>query len=154
MTVETKFFADAMLGRLALWLRAAGFDVAYEAGIEDNDLINRAREEGRVILTRDTLLVKRRLARDNSFFIKSDNYKDQLSEVMAHYKPPGDGFLTRCLKCNEPLIGVRKEEVKGSVPPYVFDNHERFSKCPCCGRIYWAGTHVSKMKRRLDNFGG
>ena len=41
------FFADAMLGRLARWLRMLGYDTAYDKAITDQALIERALVEGR-----------------------------------------------------------------------------------------------------------
>ncbi len=77
-----KFFADSMLGKLALWMRVIGYDVAYERAIEDALLVKRASEERRTILTRDTLLILRRLVRDNYLFIESDHLIDQLRQVL------------------------------------------------------------------------
>lgn len=148
---ETKFFADAMLGRLSLWMRILGFDVSYESFIEDEVLVERANKEDRIILTRDTLLIKRKLARNRSFFIKSDDFKEQLAQVLKKYEIPEeiteDNFLTRCLKCNVALKPVEKGEVKDKVPVYVFETEESFSKCENCSRIFWQGTHTDEMKK-------
>ena len=56
---STVFFADAMLGRLARWLRMLGYDTAYEKVISDGSLISRAVTEQRWLLTRDRYLVQR-----------------------------------------------------------------------------------------------
>ena len=55
---EYQFIADAMLGRLARWLRFLGFDTLYYPDIPDSDLVRIAREQNRYILTRDSRLVK------------------------------------------------------------------------------------------------
>jgi predicted nuclease of predicted toxin-antitoxin system len=65
--VETRFIADVMLGKLATWLRLLGCDVEYLPEISDEDLVEMAYRSGRVILTRDLQLIRRRKARDNHF---------------------------------------------------------------------------------------
>lgn len=143
-----KFFADAMLGKLARWMRVLGYDVAYESDIEDAELVDRAVKEDRLILTRDTLIVKRRKARDRSVFIESDSVSDQLRQVVDAYNIPQELFLTRCIRCNSLLEDVDKPSIKDRVPPYVYATQETFSACLSCGRVYWAGTHREMM--RLD----
>lgn len=148
---EKKFFADAMLGRLATWLRIIGCDVVYDREIDDAELVERAEREGRIILTRDTLLLKRRKARGRSFFVEGDHFEEQLGHVAVRFGLGLKGFLTRCVRCNTLLEGVEKESVKGLVPPYVFETQEKFSRCPHCSRIYWAGTHKQKMLEKLSS---
>jgi uncharacterized protein len=148
--MERRFFADAMLGKLAAWLRAAGCDVAYSRDIGDDDLIRRAKEEERLILTRDTLLARRRWARENHFLVEGDRWRDQLRQVTAAFGiDPFAGFLTRCLRCNEPLAGAASESVERLVPPYVRSVTDLFRECPACGRVYWPGTHRERMEGEL-----
>lgn len=149
------FFADSMLGSLARWMRALGYDVAYENTIGDRELIERAEAEGRVILTRDVLLMQRRKARSRSLFIIGDDLGGQLRQVAEAFPLERERlFLSRCIRCNLRLDEVEKPFVKGRVAPYVYETHERFSLCPGCGRVYWAGTHATRMaealKRLLD----
>ena len=60
---EIRFIADEMLGRLAKWLRAIGYDTIYYSGGEDSGLVQQALEEDRTILTRDADLLKRKQVR-------------------------------------------------------------------------------------------
>ncbi len=145
-----KFFADTMLGRLARWMRIMGYDVEYEPSIDDDEIIRRALEEGRIILTRDTLLARRRAIRGRFVFIKGDHLREQLHQIVERFGMEEERFLTRCLRCNLLLVDVVKEAVRDSVPPYVYTTQERFSACPGCGRIYWAGTHRDHMMRELS----
>lgn len=144
-----------MLGRLATWLRVLGCDVEYHRQIEDGDLVARARETGRIILTRDRRLVIRRHARDNSFLVASDDFRVQLREVTRHFDiRPAGGFLTRCLRCNCVTEAVEPGEVKEEVPPYVFKTLKSFRRCGDCGRVYWGGTHRERMRRELEGLAG
>jgi len=149
-----KFLADAMLGRLATWLRALGMDVLYERDIEDDDLIELALEGDRIVLTRDTLLVKRRSLRGRVFLVHGDRFEDQVREVSARFGIERERFFTRCLRCNVPLEAIEKKAARGRVPPYVFGPQESFSSCPECGRIYWPGTHRAQMERKIEEMLG
>lgn len=145
-----KFFADAMLGRLATWMRALGYDVLYERHIEDGEIIKKALEEGRVIITRDTFLVKRRVLAGRAFLIASDHVREQIQEVALKFPPEPQLFLTRCLRCNTPLDEAPRNTVKDLVPPYVFKTQKSFARCGSCGRVYWAGTHRNHMTNELQ----
>ncbi len=150
-----RFIADSMLGRLATWLRVLGYDTAYDAGITDSELIRRAKREGRIILTRDRRLLKRK-GIGEALLIRSDHFREQLREVVSHFGlDPRSGFLTLCIRCNTPLEDIRKEEVRDRVPPYVFRTQEDFMICPRCGRIYWGATHRERMEEEIrELFGG
>lgn len=149
---EPKFFADAMLGRLATWMRILGLDVEYEPDIEDSILEARSRVESRMILTRDTRLIKRRGVRDRCFFIESDHVEVQLREVVERFGVTGARLLTRCPRCNTVLKDVQRVCVKGLVPAYVYDTQDRFSTCTGCGRVYWSGTHKAQIIKTLRGF--
>lgn len=149
--MEHKFIADAMLGRLARWLRVLGCDVEYFPEISDKEIAERAEREGRVILTRDTLLVRRRKVRDNHFFVEGDHYPDQLRQVVRRFGiDPHGGFLTRCVECNAVLEDRSRESIRDEVPAYVFETQERFKACPACRRVYWSATHRERMVEKLE----
>lgn len=145
-----RFFADAMLGKLAKWLRILGYDTAYESGIGDDELIVRARAEGRFILTRDTGLASR-LKRGEFLFINNNAPMDQLRQTVAELglEAHGPGFLTRCVECNAELEGADRDAVRGLVPEYTWHTNRQFSRCPGCGRVYWPGTHPGRILKRL-----
>ena len=151
MTSEPlKFIADAMLGRLARWLRILGYDVSYESSVSDDDLIARAIYEHRIILTMDRKLTERESAR-NSLLVNSPSYKEQLKQVITQYNIDyKSGIFTRCLVCNRLLEPIEKEKIKDKVPPYVYSTQDEFDICQQCGRIYWSGTHRVKMLGMLN----
>lgn len=144
------FFADAMLGRLARWLRVMGYDCAYENRIDDRVLVERAVSEDRVILTRDTLLGERKAAQGRVFFVKGNTIEEQVRGVREAFTIDSNCFLTRCLRCNLKLQEAQKESVKAVVPAYVFETQAYFSRCPGCGRIYWNGTHKDGMRVEVE----
>lgn len=147
--MEKKFFADSMLGKLARWMRTLGYDVAYDSRIEDSELLLKAAGEGRTILTRDTRLMKRRLAKGRTVFIESDNVSAQLKQVATLFPVEKEKLLTRCLRCNAILQDLDKGSVKEKVPPYVFATQNEFSTCPVCKRVYWGATHKKRMLEDL-----
>ncbi|MBI4482058.1 MAG: Mut7-C RNAse domain-containing protein [Acidobacteria bacterium] len=147
--VKPKFIADVMLGKLAKWLRIAGFDVAYSNDIEDDQLVLQARAEDRVILTRDTRLVQRNTVKKH-LLIEHDRVEDQIRQVMKAFRIRAfPALFSRCLICNEELEEVAREEIKDQVPPYVYRTRREFARCPRCSRIYWAGTHLDHARSRI-----
>ena len=148
------FAVDAMLGRLARWLRVLGFDTRYRVDIDDEDLLITARNSGAVILTRDTGL----LARNDigpACFVTHDRVEEQLVQVAVTLglKVKVDRLFTRCLRCNGGIEAVSRKRVEGEVPDYVWRNQSCFSRCTSCGRIYWGGSHRARMLRKLRDLG-
>lgn len=143
-----------MLGKLARWMRTLGFDVEYEKDIDDAALVKRAVREGRIILTRDTLLIRRRRIKGWYVFIESDSIGEQLRQISAIYGTGFERFLTRCLRCNSLLEDAPRSGIEDKVPPYVYNTQEKFMRCPHCARIYWAGTHRKKMLKALSSLLG
>ena len=149
-----RLIADAMLGTLARWLRALNVDVVYDPALDDAALVDRAVAEGRTILTRDRRLTERRLARDH-LLIRSDDLDEQVRQVVAALgiEPDPGRLLGRCLRCNAPLEPIDAEAARSRVPPWVARTQEEFRVCPTCGRVYWRGSHVDRMAKRLEKMG-
>jgi uncharacterized protein with PIN domain len=127
-----------------------GCDVAYDSRLDNKGLIERAEREERIILTRNTHLMKRKKIRERSFFIQGDSYKDQIFQVIQRFEiDPYKSFLTQCLRCNLPLIQIEKQEIEKKVFPYVYQTQEVFYTCSRCHRIYWPATHKARMVRTL-----
>ncbi len=145
-----QFVADVMLGRLAKWLRIAGFDVLYSNRFTDDELVALSQQEARILLSRDTRLLVRKVV-TRFIFLESEQVQSQLKEVFAATRTKGlPGILTRCLACNEILLDVPRESVQDKVPPFVFQTQSYFKSCPACSKIYWAGTHRDSVLRILE----
>lgn len=138
-----------MLGRLATWLRLLGYDTAYLPDADDHALIRIARAQDRVLLTRDVELTRRRGLR--FLLIESEQVEPQVRQVFRTLHLTADHAFSRCAECNEPLQAVGKETVQNAVPPYVYSTHERFLRCPHCGRVYWRGTHWAHMLALIED---
>jgi len=145
---EIRFAADRMLGRLVKWLRVIGQDVIYGPHLTGYGLIRAARQENRLILTRDRGLEKKHPR--EFIFVASDRYGEQLRQVIeACGLKPWDSLFTRCLTCNSLLQAKSKTSVQEIVPPYVFSTQENFVWCPKCRRVYWPATHHDRMVEEL-----
>jgi len=151
-TGSVKFASDRMLGRLARWLRVIGQDVIYGPHLSGYGLVRAARQEGRLILTRDGGIGKK--SPPAYLFIDSNQFREQLKQVIdACRLDPLKNAFTRCVDCNTPFEAITKAAVEGKVPPYVFATQERFSLCRNCQRIYWPATHQQKMLQELKALG-
>lgn len=141
-----------MLGRLGKWLRILGYDTLFDPALGDAQLAHLARADGRILLTRDQELARRRGLR--AVLVHSQTTEAQLQQVMAELGLHTGGAFSRCPVCNEPLVDLARAAAQARVPPYVFETHDRFSECPACGRVYWPGTHWQAMDgtlARLNN---
>ncbi len=147
-----EFLADAMLGRLAKWLRWLGYDTVYIAHADDHALARRARAESRVLLTRDVELTRRRGLR--AVLIESEQVGEQLAQVFRALNLTTREAFSRCAECNLLLEEVSREAVRGAVPPYVFHTHARFRQCLQCQRVYWRGTHWARIAARIEDVNG
>ena len=156
MTNELKFIVDNNVGKLAKWLRMMGYDTIFFDGSNDSHMVAKALAEGRVILTRDTEIMKRRLVTSGqlkAILINSNEPEPQMQQVIntlnldCQFRP-----FTLCLECNQPLAEKNKDQVKDRVPPHVFRTQSQYMECPACHRIYWRGTHWQAMTKKLKKF--
>ena len=144
-----RFIADAMLGRLARWLRTLGYDTAYDDAIADAELVRRAFEEGRHILTRDRRLFGEWRI-DGGLLLESEGPLEQLREVVAAFRLPRPTRLfTRCRECNGVPAAVDRRAAAARVPARVLERARDFAACPGCGRVYWEGSHTARMRSVL-----
>lgn len=151
---EIRFVLDVHLGRLARYLRLAGFDSLYRRDCDDGDLVKAAVEGRRVLLTRDLGVLKRGEV-THGYFVRETAPARQLREVLGRFdlarqvRP-----FTRCLVCNGVLAEVRKDAVADLVPPRSREAFDRFLRCPDCRRVYWRGSHAVRLERLLESAAG
>ena len=138
-----------MLGRLARWLRAIGYDTVYDESLHDRALVEIANREDRVLLTRDRHLL-RELRPRRAVEITADAPLDQLQSLVAALDLPlPDDLFRRCLVCNTPLYEVPEAEAAVLLPPAARALPGPVRRCPTCGRVFWPGSHVRRMTRAL-----
>ncbi len=144
---EPRFILDNHLGRLTAHLRMLGFDAIYHNDFQDGELIRRALEEGRILLTRDRRLLMHKSLQQGCLLYSLDP-QAQLYQVVERYhllrwiKP-----FQRCMRCNHPLEPVPKEAILERLLPLTRLYYHEFSRCPACDQIYWKGSHYERMER-------
>lgn len=139
-----------MLGPLLRYLRFLGYDTlaATEIGPggpgEDTRLLRLAKDEGRVLLTRD-----RDLARRGGMLVSHDDVLDQVATLTRAGLIEPVLRLNRCSNCNTPLQPATEEEV-ATAPFTGRKTGSGFLWCPACRQLYWSGSHVDHLSERLD----
>jgi len=131
-----------------------GYDSVFFSGADDSAMVKQALAEGRVILTRDTGIMRRRAVssgRVKAILIESEEPQRQMRQLMRAFdlKTQTRPF-TLCLECNTPLESRSREEMAGRLPPYVYRTQAQYMECPGCHRVYWRGTHWAAMVRKLE----
>lgn len=156
MTDEPAFLCDEMLGKLASWLRLAGYDAAYRKDVDDRELADEAAATGRVLLTRDADLARGAPDPPGAFRVEALDPHEQLAEVVDGLGLPilRERVLSRCSTCNAEVEEADPEDVRGETPEGVPDRFETFWRCPDCERVYWPGSHVDAIRDVLDGLGG
>ncbi|HEX8927123.1 MAG TPA: Mut7-C RNAse domain-containing protein [Terriglobales bacterium] len=144
---ETRFVLDTHLGRLANYLRMLGFDSSYSNQRDDPELARISRDEERVLLTRDTGLLKRS-AVVYGYFVRATEPREQVREVVRHFDlfSKAAPFM-RCIACNSMLKTVSKQAVVDRLEPNTREYFDEFQVCLECDRVYWAGSHYKRMRR-------
>lgn len=149
------FACDAMCGGLARWLRALGYDATFTDGIDDGELVEHARREGRVLVTSDGKLMERRLITSGEvrahFLPRGLKLLDQVRQVAGAFRLTPRG--ARCTRCNGPLEIVGREQVADAVPARSLLWATEFYRCGACGHAYWNGSHWKRIERVRGEIG-
>jgi uncharacterized protein with PIN domain len=145
-----------MLGGLARWLRAAGYDAEFEYGIADRALVQRAAKSGRILLSSDGPMFERNVIKNGdirALYVPQQLGKlEQLRFVLGELGLPLRN--PRCMACGGQLAEVPKHTVMAEAPPLAYRNCDRFWRCARCGKLLWHGTHWQRITKRLKQIAG
>lgn len=144
---QVRFVLDGHLGRLARHLRLLGFDTSYSTEASDHQLVQSSTTEHRILLTRDVDLLKHS-AVTHGYYVRSTDPTQQMVEVVRrfHLSDRLQPF-TRCLRCNDLLEEASPDQVRRLAPPRVLELHDEFRHCPGCDRLFWRGSHHSRLEQ-------
>jgi uncharacterized protein with PIN domain len=144
------FVADGHLGGLTRNMRLLGFDVAYNQGAEDRQLLDVMVRQNRALLTRDRRLLMHGIVQ-HGYYPRSQNPNEQTIEVIRRFDLSElIAPFTRCLRCNAPLEEANKAEIMDKLEPLTKIYYDQFRRCPGCEQIYWPGSHFSKLQKRIE----
>jgi len=147
---RTRFIADNNLGQVVKLMRALGFDVEFNPDLHPGRIVEISKREKRIILTMSRKLLKRKEV-THGILIRPGEAEKEVRRILEslHIKSRVKPF-SRCLVCNNPLEPVSKADILDRIPPKVRARCHAFSICRPCHRIYWEGTHVEAMKKRIQ----
>ncbi len=142
------FVVDVNLGRLARMLRLLGFDALFSNAYDDDEIVAIAEAQGRVVLTRDRRLLYAK-AVTHGYWVRSVWPRRQVDEVVRRFDLSGQiRPFSRCADCNGRIEPVAKETVADRLEPKTKKYYETFYRCLSCGKVYWEGSHVGKLRER------
>jgi uncharacterized protein with PIN domain len=148
-----RFLCDEMLRGIGRWLRAAGYDTAIASdGMTDHDLLARAGAEGRVVLTCD-----RKLARVAPAGVQVATLATESLDGAARELSERLGIDWLHAPLNRCLIDNARLELAGApdlarIPEQACVGAGPILACPACRRVYWPGSHVRRMRARLERW--
>jgi len=151
---ESRFILDVHLGKLARKLRMIGFDTLYRNDYEDDEIIEIAATDRRIILTRDIGILKNKRV-THGYYIRSDQAEEQLQEVIKHFHLENNiQPLNRCIACNGKIVVADKEKVKDRLLPKTRKYFDKIFQCTGCGKLYWEGSHYHNMMKKVEELSG
>lgn len=150
-TEAMRFSVDAMLVKLARYLRVIGHDAVWDFESSLATSIERADHENRVFLTRNHNVGHQYPLPRRWLLIRADDPVEQLRHVIREYGiDPEERLFSRCICCNVELVEIVKSpELAARVAERVFHSYRRFFTCPRCDTVFWKGTHVRNTCRKL-----
>lgn len=140
-----KFILDVHLGKLAKKLRLLGFDTIYSNTYTDREIVQRALDENRIILTRDRGLLKIKNVK-YGYWIRSQDPNIQIDEISRRFNlfPQIKPFF-RCMECNGIIRKIQKQKIIDRLQFKTKKYYNEFYHCEQCDNLYWKGTHYFKM---------
>ena len=150
--LEASFMVDVNVGRLARYLRMAGFDVLYDSGWNDEHIVALITRNKRIVLTRDMGLLKRKQV-EFGRYVRSENPAAQLGEIISVFGLQNKlQPFSRCLECNSLLTEVAKKDILHRLEPLTIKYYDTFSICAACDKVYWAGSHTEEMRQFFPHY--
>ena len=155
----TQFIVDAMLGKLALWLRLTGHDTIYSPEIHDDELLNIAERENRFLLTSDAELHDRARQKEIKSLLLRGNVEERVARVFNEFNIPPhiNPSNSRCSKCNgslEELNETEKGRIKDLVHEQTYKHYDRFWHCKDCQSVYFQGGQWENINEYMDRIKG
>ena len=146
--------ADINIRNIVKYMRALGLDVYYDASLSPRDIIRISKREKRTILTKSRNLLKFRDV-THGIFIRPGTTVEQIRGIIDFLSlRRAITPFSRCLQCNNSLVRVSKESIFDRIPPKTRAFCDEYSYCSACDRIYWKGTHFTRIKRVVDEILG
>jgi uncharacterized protein with PIN domain len=146
---EIRFVLDVHLGKLARWLRLVGFDALYRSDLEDSNIAVLAAREHRVVLTRDVGLLQRK-AITHGYWVRAGDPDLQIVEVLRRFQLEHSlRPFQRCLECNGCIKRVDKADVWDRLETKTRQFYDVFYRCANCQKVYWEGSHYTRMLAKL-----
>lgn len=147
----TRFILDVHLGKLVRYLRMLGFDSYYGNDLEDDFIVEKAKQDKRIILTRDLQILKNGKV-THGYYVRSTDPKKQLKEVVRRFdlKKNLEPFSI-CMDCNGLLQKVHKSMIENQLEEGTREAFNEFYRCRKCHKIYWRGSHFEKMEKLIED---
>jgi uncharacterized protein len=141
------FLCDVMLGKLAKYLRILGLNTVY---VTSATILDKYKNNNTTTLFFTKRILKK-VPHNNFIYIRSNDVLAQLTEIRNVIKPyiNSKTFMKRCIQCNTLLNDAKQNDIEGLVPEFIFHTHSVFKTCPLCMKIYWQGSHVEHMGKRV-----
>ncbi|MFX1279953.1 MAG: DUF5615 family PIN-like protein [Promethearchaeota archaeon] len=156
-----KFLVDAMLGKLARFLRIFGYDTLFANDlvefydvdpIPDDQLLAYAQKSKRMIITKDYPFYKR--INEKAIYLKGEGVYNYLAQLKRNLNLKFEFKIerARCTACNSTLKEIcEKESIKDLILPETYNHYDVFFQCENvnCKKIYWKGSHIDDIENKL-----
>jgi len=146
---ELKFFLEGSLKGLGRWLRFLGFG----AKICDKKItweeIYAHKDYFFLVTSLETATMLEKMGLDYLVLPKS-SVEVQLRILINKLNITPELDLNICSICGSKLITVDKEEIKEKVPERVYKFYNDFTYCEKCGKVYWEGDHIKRLRARIE----
>ena len=145
------FLVDGMLGSLNRWLRICGYETEFSGDASDEEILERGRERGLIVLTRDRMLL-REAGRSgvDAFLVGGSSDEERLASVAREFGLVLDPVIARCTICGGKLQSIQKDEASGDVPPSSLEAYDEFWRCSGCEKVYWRGSHWARIVEKVS----